>query len=315
MEKATKDVIIEAAKLYMSKNNMQGADFARWAKINKSYWSNASNGNYTYKSSRDKTVIIGDRFFNTIASAIDLDMGDIYWDHQDTPQYVISYTTMASVKKYGKIRTIIGATGAGKTYSKGRFMLENPENTYAITVSAIHKIADIIHDICEALDLKIEKGDCRNLRNIREALKTMHLKGLKPMLIVDEVENMKIPAIGLFKMIYDAIIEYTGVVFIGTPQFVEKLLKLEARGKDGVPQFVRRIEAGITHLPDIDRRFDEFMADIEDDGLREILRGRCRNYGVLHDYLEPARREAAAEGVPLTAEFMQLISNLTYKPV
>lgn len=40
--------------------------------------------------------------------------------------------------------------------------------------------------------------------------------------------------------------------------------------------------------------------------LRILLRGLCGNYGELHDFLEPALREAAEDGVPLTDQYFRV---------
>jgi hypothetical protein len=63
-------------------------------------------------------------------------------------------------------------------------------------------------------------------------------------------------------------------------------------------------------LDPIDRRFNEFLGDIEDRELVKFLREYCENYGELHDVMVLAKREAEITGSPLTVDFMKAVLNL-----
>jgi len=140
----------------------------------------------------------------------------------------------------------------------------------------------------------------------------MAMNGQKPCVCIDEAENLTHGMIGLSKAIYDAIIKYSGFVMIGTQELLDKLDTLERYGKEGIPQFRRRTKAGTVILSAINRQddFAAFLADVQDADLRKFLTALCANYGELHDYLEPALRSAAEDGVVLTDQYFKTMYNI-----
>ena len=128
---------------------------------------------------------------------------------------------------------------------------------------------------------------------------------------VSEVHEVYLQVIQMLKGLYDGVINYASVVMIGTSQLTDALQKLSHSNKNGAPQFFRRIKAGIRVIPahkDFKPFFQKFK--IDDKGLRDLLTRLCNNYGELHDYLEPALREADEAGQPLTEQFFRVMYNL-----
>ena len=148
------------------------------------------------------------------------------------------------------------------------------------------------------------------MRDIVAHLKQLKLQGLKPMLVFDEAEYMKQPALCAMKELYDALNSICAVVMIGTDQLIKNIERLKKRNKDGIPQLYRRIKFGIRVLPLIDRTFKQFLNDISDKDLIKFLLTNCDNYGELHDALVPAMREADKAGVPLTENFVRTVLSI-----
>ena len=137
------------------------------------------------------------------------------------------------------------------------------------------------------------------------------MMGHKPLIIIDEAENLKLPVIQMLKGLYDNLTGYASIVMIGTSQLTDALQKMTRSNRNGAPQFFRRIKAGIKIIPVYNDYLPFFeKLKIEDKGLRKLLTAICSNYGELHDYLEPAIREADERGVELTDDFFRLMYNM-----
>ena len=312
METKLKDQIVAAAKQYIPSKGLSQAAFARLCDISPSYLSNILNGIYEYKASGDKTITIADRYFAAIAGRIGMSVVAAYWRTVETPQFIEAIATLEDAKERGVAKMIIGETGCGKTYSISKFMEANPANTFKITVSNQHKIQDVTEELGLAMDvtLGVSTRKAFRMRAITNRLRELKAQGGQPLVIIDEAENLTHGMIGLCKGIYDAINEQAAFVLIGTNELTDKLDQMERYGYKypGVPQFRRRFKAGTVHLTPIDRQkhFDAFFEDVQDMELRILLRGLCGNYGELHDFLEPALREAAEDGVPLTDQYFRV---------
>lgn len=305
--------IAAAARQYMAAKGMSQAALARYCDVNPSYMSNILNDVFEYKASGDKMVAIADKYFDNIARRVGLSLIAAYWRTVATPQFIEMIAALEEAKYRGLSKMIIGETGCGKTYSVDKFKGENPAHTFKITVSSVHRIKDVIEDLAEELDVKLVVRRSARMRIITNELKKMSAEGRKPLVIIDEAENLSHGMIGLCKGIYDMIRDYCGFVIIGTPELINKLDTLERYQKEGIPQFRRRFKAGTVFLPKIDRKrdFDAFLEDVEDMELRTLLRGLCNNYGELHDFLEPALRSAAEDGVILSDRYFRTMYKIT----
>ncbi len=312
MDAKLKDQVVSAAKQYINAKGLSQAAFARLCEISPSYMSNILNGIYEYKASGDKTITIADRYFAAIAGKIGMSVVAAYWRTVETPQFIEMISTLEDAKVRSVAKMIIGETGCGKTYSIGKFMEANPVNTFKITVSNQHKLQDVTEELGRAMDIQLAVSTRRayRMRMITERLRDLKAQGGHPIVIIDEAENLTHGMIGLCKGIYDVINEQASFTLIGTNELIEKLDKMERYGYSfpGIPQFRRRFKAGTVYLTPIDpkKHYDAFLEDVPDFDLRTLLRGLCNNYGELHDFLEPALREAAEDGVPLTDQYFRV---------
>ena len=174
---------------------------------------------------------------------------------------------------------------------------------FVFTVIQTYTIRDIIERILDALKINTSvKSSSAKLKHIIVYLQDLRKEGKRPMLLFDECEYMKQPALCAMKSLYDNLKDVCSIVMVGTDQLITHLDQLKRRNKDGMPQFCRRIKIGTRHLDPIDRRFNEFLGDIEDRELVKFLREYCENYGELHDVMVLAKREAEITGSPLTVD-------------
>lgn len=305
MQDTLKDSIMGAVKAYMATNGMNGADFARRAGVNKSYFNVAYNGKYTFQS-----TTIPDSFFHKVAQAAAYSIRLTYFPHRDTPQYIDATNALYEARDKVEPHMIIGETGCGKTYAVDRFCEQNPVGVFRVTVNDYDTIRDILEEIAKSIGLQTTARRGALLRQVCRALKELAASGLKVILIIDEAENTKVPGLKAYKALYDLLKGFASLVLAGTPDLLKKLEMLKRKGVEGMPQFIRRFKAKTTLLESVNRSFPDFNGIVSDAGVWRLATSMCDNYGELHDYLEPAIREAQENNEELNEAFFRELYNL-----
>jgi DNA transposition AAA+ family ATPase len=295
MKEELKKQIADTTKTYIDEKGISLNELARRSDINQAYLSQIIN---------QKADGIADKWYYSLAKSIGFAIDVIYWEHIPTLQYIALVNYLEEARENGSNRTIIAPTGSGKTYAINRYLLSKPSGTFRITVSSMHTIHSVLEDIMDGIGLEPVGTPVTKLRNIAHKLSMYQLEGMKPLLIVDECENMKMSAFGLIKSLYDQLEGVCPVVLIGTDQIEHKIAKMVKLDKIGLPQFQRRFRCGQRYLPPIDRSFKLFLdSKVEDNKLKAYLRRICYNYGELHYYLETALKEADRLSRELTYGF------------
>lgn len=317
MKTEIKKQIIDSAKSYAVENGLSQDVFADMVGVNVSYINALWNGNFSLKSKNNKGVEIKESYFKKIAGTIGYKYEPVYWSLVETDQYLQIYTELLDAKNSGRMKLLIGSTGCGKTYTVKQFALDCPNNTFRITVSSLHNLNDIINELCELMNITVTGSRISRLKKISAKLREIKLNGGKPILIIDEAENLRLPALKMLKALYDAVKEFCSIALIGTNQLSDKLDTLNEKNIEGMPQFYRRFKAGKREICEINKRIDftPFLERVEDNGLRVLLESLSGNYGELNDYLEPALREADKTNVELTENEFRLMFGLGRKAV
>lgn len=303
-----KKQIREALVNFTSANSetyvMSQNEVAKKLGINAAYVSAIVNGEDKVGKS-----VISEMYWSKIAGLVGVQVAKNYWEIIQTPQMVGILAALEEARDYGRTITIVGETGSGKSYVVDLFMKKNPVATYKVTISNLDNIGDIINKLAEAMNMKLDNTSrSSKLKEITMALLWMKYKGQKPLVIFDEAEYMNHVALCAIKSMYDLLNEICGIVMIGTEQILKNYDKLRNKNKVGIPQLYRRIKFGIRTLPAIDKKYVEFLKEIEDKDLKSWLKVNCENYGELHDVLEPAKREAERLGEPLSYELVMKIN-------
>jgi DNA transposition AAA+ family ATPase len=246
-----------------------------------------------------------------------------HWKTFPCKQFKEIISTLESARDEGKAAMIIGSTGYSKTYSIDKFCQKYSDNTYRITVSSLNRMPDIINELTEKVGVdygnisfyRMQQYSLKvRLDAIVKKVKEVYIRGGKPILIIDEGENLEISVLKMLKGLYDALKNYCSIVLIGTEQLLNKLLNLKKRNRDAIPQLYSRFKMGLKVLTPIKKHidfkpfFDYYIPD--EIGLQKLLIEKCDNYRELNDALEPALRKAKMQGAPLTETFFRLINNM-----
>lgn len=311
MKTEIKQSIMAALESYMTQHGMSASDVAKKSGVNGSYISNMRQGNYAVAAGNGNTVELADKYFESLATLIGYKLTKTYWEPVPTAQLKRTIATLEDARQFGYTNVIIGDTGCGKTYVANMFAQGYPMDAFLVTVSSQDNIGDLLEKVCEKLHITLEKTKSRTLRAIARKMQDMKRDGQKPILIFDEAEYMRQPALCNIKEMYDNLNGIASIVLLGTPQLIRHLDKLRKKDKDGIPQLYRRIKFGIRPLPAIDRTFKQFLNGIvNDQAIGKFIRENCENYGELHDVLVPALREADRTGQPLTENLIRTMLNM-----
>ncbi len=306
MKIETKQQITEALNRFLSQHLMPASDLAKKADVNQAYISQIRQGKYTTTVGNNE-VEIASKYFERIAKVIGFQIEQSYWSTVLTPQFAHILATLEDARSFGETNLIIGGTGSGKTYTAKIFALQHPVDVVMITVGSTDNIGDLIDKITEALHIPSPaRTKSKKIRQIIKAMLDLKQAGNLPVLILDEAEYMKMPALCSMKELYDNLHGVASIVLVGTDQLTRNIEKMRKKNKDGIPQLYRRIKFGIRELPPIDRSFKEFLNGLEP-GLQRFIKANCDNYGELHDVLVPVFREAERIGQAPTEELVRTV--------
>lgn len=305
MNQDNKSAIVTALEAYIQQHQLSQNEVAERAGVNPAYIIQMRKGDFTIQAGK-KRIPIGTKYFNRIATYIGYSSEKQYWPIRETPQLKGILAVLQDAKYNAETAVIIGETGCGKTYVCELFQKKHPSDVFYLKVGASDTLSDLIDKILIAIGAEsIKRSKSARIRQITHAMRVLSEKGKEPMIIFDEAEYMKQPALCALKELYDNLNDWCALVLIGTDQLVTNIERLKKRNKAGIPQLYRRIRYRVRPLTKIDRRFKLFISDLEP-GLKRWLQHNCDNYGELHDVLVPAMREAERLGESLDEDFVKM---------
>jgi AAA domain len=304
----TKQKIKEAMLQYIAEQNISERRFAEITKVNGSYINAIKQGNWNAFQTGGKSIAIKDSYFEKIASAIHFSYEVTYWKHFDTDNYLIVRRACAKAQKNRSRVGLDGFTGSGKTYALDNYKREHIAETFVIKCSGDMNPKDFMLAMAEAVGADMQ-GSRYNLRkNIVKKLLEMH----RPVLIIDEAENVKKEAVlDAIKGMCDELEGKCGIVLCGV-DIKEKFLKLSEKGKYCYPQINRRFNGSwfkMFPLTESDIRMVCTEVGIESNGAIQFILRNVKDYGHLSHVVSEALQESAESGTPVTAEMLRILNN------
>lgn len=310
MKQEEKERIVAAARQYMADKGISQNKLKELSGVTYLPFM-LTNDAFKYKNAQtDELCDIPEKWFTQLAQAIGYSITTEVWPMVFNLQTIEMLHELEEAKQSASMRVFIGSTGCGKTYTAEKFKLKNPTGTYLVTCHRFDKIGDLIDKIMAAAGIKCEERSVsRRLERLKVELWRRFRNGERPILILDESENLTVHTLQMLKALYDFLKTGCSIVLIGTDQLINKLESMRKKNTPGIPQFYRRFKAGIRYLKEIDTTFSDFFEgkNIAADAKR-LLRNMCDNYGELADYLEPALKVAGGE--PVTAELLRTLYKL-----
>ena len=242
------------------------------------------------------------------------------WQNLPTEQSKDIWYELKSAKQSQKALLLISDTGLGKSNTIKQFAIKNKAHTYTVVVGDSYKLSDVVDAILFELGVhqfEYRTGVRGKLSLIAKKLQEVKAISGKPVIILDEAENLKPSVLKMIKELYDSVIEHSSIVMIGTAQILETIHNKRKRNRQSVPQLWRRFKAGVRYISPLEKArdftpfFDLHIPDQEN--LKDLLMEMYDNYRELNNYLDPVLRYASDNGIEVTEELFRMIHNLPAK--
>ncbi len=291
---------------------------AKETKVNPAYIDAMITGLASGKFVFNNTVI-KDEYFNRIAKLIGVELDNKYWRTFETEQYLEVENNFMEAKSGTSVKAIIGSTGTGKTYAVQRMKDKYPLATFIITCANDFNLRDFIRYV--AVEVGVPVGDNMSQSHIRREienkLKMWYDHDLKPILIFDEAENLKLPAWGRIKALYDNLKGLCSFMVLGTPNWYRRIKNLSDTEKGIAPQIFSRFLSGnkTTFLGEVDH---ESVADIcHEIGITNQyvinrISRTASNYRDVNDTIVSLQRAAEREGCEINMELYKKEYKITF---
>lgn len=245
------------------------------------------------------------------------------WEDVPTLQSKEMISELVDAKEHQRAKLLISDTGLGKTKSIEIFKNKLPNHTYVVVVGDSFKLIHVVDEILRKIG--VMRYDVRDtiyekLNAIREKLDDIKReRKAKPIIILDEAENLKPQVLKMIKELYDAIHDYCAIVLIGTEQILDSILNRKHKNRQSVPQLWRRFKAGTKYISALNKArdfkpfFDMYIPEAPD--LQDLLNEQCENYGELHDYLHPVLVYCTEQKKAITEDLFRLFHKLPKQQV
>jgi hypothetical protein len=200
---------------------------------------------------------------------------------------------LVEAKQYSLPMILDGDTGSGKSEAVKEFCRRFPKSTYRINAAADFTAKRFIISVSEALG--IPSG--LDQYSLRGEIQVELAQQEKPILIIDEAENLKDGNYAAIKAIYDNLEDKLGIVLVGANEYWEGLLvksKRFRRTGNCFPQIVSRFRANVHKVPVMS--YEDAAAACEMYGITEPkkvreLFNRSEDYRALFGALKAIQRE------------------------
>ncbi|MFM2385716.1 MAG: hypothetical protein RL660_473 [Bacteroidota bacterium] len=300
--------IAEALKAYLVAKNLSERKFAEIIKVNSSYVNSITNGTYDAFKVGARTIKIEDKYFTTIANQINYYYRPTYWMHFDSDNFLaVSKACNKARRKKARVG-IDGNTGDGKTYALREYVKQNPNETFLLTADGLMNPKDFIVSLAEIVGAETAGSRHTILKAIINKLRTYS----KPLLIIDETENVKKEAtLQTIKALCDALEGKCGIVLAGI-DLRKEFARMASRRKYCYPQINRRFAGSWYTMFGLSE--DEITGVASAVGIKDRtainwLTKNVHNWGELQHVVTEALEESAESRKPITADLLRILND------
>lgn len=246
---------------------------AKDAKVNPAYIEAMVTGNFTGSYVFNNTVI-KDLYFNRIAKLIGWEMNSKYWRLFETEQYLDIENGFMEAKTGATVKSVIGGTGTGKTMGIQRMKDKYPAATFIVTCANDFNMRDLIRFIAIEVGVAVGEDMSQSLirREVENKLKMWYEHDLKPIIVFDEAENLKLPAWGRIKALYDNLKGLCAFMVLGTPNWYRKIKNMSDTEKGIAPQVYSRFLSGNKTI---------FLSPVSSEDVADI----CQEIGITNQHI------------------------------
>jgi AAA domain len=302
--------IATALKTYLSTHGVSERKFAErtGVKMSSSYINSIMQGTYDAFKIGDRTIKIDDKYFVTIATEINCYYHATYWMHFESDNFCAVRKACNKARRKKSRVGIDGGTGDGKTYSVREYVKANPNETFLLTADGLMNPKDFIVTLAETVGAETAGSRHTILKAIIYKLRTYS----KPLLIIDETENVKKDAtLQTIKALCDALEGRCGIVLAGI-DLRNEFHRLASRKKYCYPQINRRFAGSWYTMFGLGE--DEIQnvckcLNISDKTAINWLLKHVHNWGELQHIVTEALEEAAETKKAITADLLRILND------
>ncbi|GAA4825424.1 AAA family ATPase [Algivirga pacifica] len=295
--------ISEAIRDYMDQKNVSQNALSKSAGVSSAYITYILKGEWnSFPNSGGKAVAIKDATFNKLALAVGYEIQQSYWQHFDTENYKAIRLACMEAREYREPRGIDGYTGAGKTYSLESYVRKNPNETYYIKVTDDMSVKDVIEELGRKVGVSVGGSRYKLRREICRKVMNMD----KPLIIIDEAENLRDGSWGALKAIYDDLEHRAGIVLAGM-NIQQDITRKAGRMKKHFPQIERRFEGTWTFMNDMTLEDVSMVCrglGITVNSVKNWLFKNTRNFGSLSRVVKGALKYSKETGEPMDGHLL-----------
>ena len=292
---------------YLAEQDISERELAKLSGINSSYLNAITKGEWTGYKMGTRTINIADKYFEKVSHTIGFQYEKSYWKHFDTVNFKTVKKACNKAKRTRARVGIDGFTGSGKTHALELFKRENVNETFLVKCSGDMNPKDFVLEIARAIGVDTQGSRYALRKSISSKLKSMR----RPLLIIDEAENIKKEAVlDAIKGMCDELENRCGIVLAGMG-IQDKWAKLSEKKRYCYPQINRRFKGAwftMFHLSEADIRQVCDGVGIKSNGAVKFLMRNVHDYGHLSHLLAEALREADERNLSITGELLQRLT-------
>lgn len=183
-----------------------------------------------------KWELIKDEMFIKIASTLNYDFGG--WQIAEIGNYKQLKQVFTSAKSKSMFIPVSNRAGSGKTAAVKEFVKQfRGQNVYSIQCREWAK-REFLKELCSTLGIETPRGIV-SIDMLGQLVINFFEKrtGLKPLLIIDEADKLKAPALRFLIPLFNALEDHLGVVILGTENLkneIKKGVRLNRKGYDEI---------------------------------------------------------------------------------
>lgn len=289
MSNEEKEQIALAVERYKVEKKVSNADLAKKAKLNPAMITHVLGRKFDNYSNGTP---IPDNVFTALAKAMGAGV-----DVVETESYKSIAMHLIKLKQFSMAGLIDGDTGTGKSFGVDTFLQRFPVGNFRIKAAADFSPGGFIKEVAKELGLNIYQSQYDLRGAVQEKLASID----RPLLIVDEAENLADYHYTTIKALYDALEGMCGIALVGANKYKQKLQVKARRARtknDVFPQIYSRFKTHTLNVPPMGLKDIELAANAFGVGTKakiQELQRNCDDYRALFGTLRLEKEMAEME--------------------
>ena len=300
MTTQSQQAIINEARTFLARKQMSQAELAEKIGYSDAVLSQVFKGTYP----GDNTQVL-----SKLAKVVGIT--EFKWDILNTFNYQAVQNLCLDAQEAQRMVAVYGDTGSGKSEALERYY-RNTQNCYYVLADVLMKPKDLLVAIQRAIGVDEEGTLSERLDSIVRKLESRQF----PLLIIDDCGKLEMhpKCFGIIQLLYDRLLNRTGIVLAGTKRFGVYFNKMAGKDALGFRELKRRISYWQPMREGVEPTFIKKQCDIHGITQKEAIEymsRHCTNYGDVKELIRNFKRYRDTKGVDAD-EQLQVLSHLKF---